>query len=64
LRRSVLIDHIANALGDFQVLVIVFCKIDKLTLLNAKLINTLIKINYSLSTFSRCQDSRERGKGD
>jgi hypothetical protein len=22
------------------------------------------KINYSLSTFRRCQDSRERGKGD
>jgi hypothetical protein len=35
-----------------------------LTLLNTKLINTLIKINYSLSTFRRCQDSRERGKGD
>jgi hypothetical protein len=28
-----------------------------------KLINTLIRINYSLSTFRRCQDSRERGKG-
>jgi hypothetical protein len=36
---------------------IVFCKIDKLTLLNIKLINTP-------STFRRCQDSRERGKGD
>jgi hypothetical protein len=24
----------------------------------------LIKINYSPSTFRRCQDSRERGKGD
>ena len=43
------------------VLLIVFCKSDKLTLLNTKLINTLIKINYSLSTFRRCQDSRERG---
>jgi hypothetical protein len=32
--------------------------------INTKLINTLIKINYSLSTFMRCQDSRERGKGD
>jgi hypothetical protein len=42
----------------------VFCKIDKLTHLSTKLINTLIKINYSLSTFRRCQDSRERGKGD
>jgi hypothetical protein len=51
-------------MGDLLVLVIVFCKIDKLTLLNTKLINTLIKINYSLSTFRRCQDSRERGKGD
>jgi hypothetical protein len=30
-------------------LVIVFCKIDKLPLLNTKLINTLIKINYSLT---------------
>jgi hypothetical protein len=46
------------------VLLIVFCKIVKLTLLNTKLINNLIKINYSLSTFSRCQDSRESGKGD
>jgi hypothetical protein len=36
--------------------------IDKLTLLSTKLINTLIKINYSLSTFRRCQDSG--GKGD
>ena len=35
----------------FASLLIVFCKIDKLTLLNTKLINTLIKINYSLSTF-------------
>jgi hypothetical protein len=43
--------------GDLLVLLIVFCKIDKLTLLNIKLINTL-------STFRRCQDSRERGKGD
>jgi hypothetical protein len=43
----------------------VFCKIDKLPLLNTKLINTLIKINYSLTaTFRRCQDSRERGKRD
>jgi hypothetical protein len=64
LRRSVLIEHIANAWGDLLVLLIVFCKIDKLTLLSIKLINTLIKINYSLSTFRRCQDSRERGKGD
>ena len=63
LRRSVLIEHIANAWGDLLVLVIVFCKIDKLTLLNTKLINTLIKINFSLSTFRRCHDSRERGKG-
>ena len=38
-------------------MLIVFCKIDKLTLLNIKLINTL-------STFRRYQDSRERGKGD
>jgi hypothetical protein len=55
-----------NKLGVLIVLVllIVFCKIDKLTILNTKLINTLIKINYSLSTFRRCQDSRERGKGD
>ena len=45
------------------VLLIVFCKIDKLTFLSIKLINTLIKINYSLSTFRRCQDSGERGKG-
>jgi hypothetical protein len=37
-------------------LLIVFCKIDILTLLNIKLINTL-------STFRRCQDSRERGNG-
>jgi hypothetical protein len=51
LRRSVLIEHIANAWGDLLVLLIVFCKIDKLTLLNTKLTNTLIKINYSLSTF-------------
>jgi hypothetical protein len=36
----------------FASLLIVFCKIDKLTLLNTKLINTLIKINYSLSTFA------------
>jgi hypothetical protein len=36
----------------------------KLTLLKTKLINTLIKIICSLSTFRRCQDSRERGKGD
>jgi hypothetical protein len=64
LRRSVLIKQIANAWGDLLVLVIVFCKIDKLTLLNTKLINTLIKINYSLSTFRRCQDSRERRKGN
>jgi hypothetical protein len=59
LRRSVLIEHIANAWGDLLVLVIVFCKIDKFTLLNTKLINTLIKINYSLTTFRRYQDSRE-----
>ena len=45
-------------------MLIVFCKIDRLTLLNIKLINTLIKINHSLSTFRKCQDSRERGKGD
>jgi hypothetical protein len=32
-----------------------FCKIDKLTLLNIKLINTL-------STFRRCQDSKERAQ--
>jgi hypothetical protein len=64
LRRSVLIEHIANAWGDLLVLLIVFSKIDKLTLLNKKLINSLIKINYSLSTFRRCQDSREREKGD
>jgi hypothetical protein len=32
LRRSVLIEHIANAWGDLLVLLIVFCKIDKLTL--------------------------------
>ena len=58
-------EHIANARGDLLVLLIVFCKIDKLTLLNTKLIDTLIKIIYSLSTFTRrCQDSRERGKGD
>ena len=57
LRRLVLIEHIANAWGDLLVLLIVFCKIDKLTLLNIKLINTL-------STFRRYQDSRERGKGD
>jgi hypothetical protein len=44
-----------NKLG--LVLLIVFCKIDKLTLLNIKLINTL-------SIFRRCQDSRERGKED
>ena len=48
----------------FASLLIVFCKIDKLTLLSTKQINTLIKINYSLSTFRRCPDSRERGKGD
>jgi hypothetical protein len=64
LRRLVLIVHIANAWGDLLVLLIIFCKIYKLTLLSTKLINTLIKINYSLSTFRRCQDSRERGKGD
>jgi hypothetical protein len=46
LRRSVLIEHIANAWGDLLVLLIVFCKIDNLTLLNIKLINTL-------STFRR-----------
>ena len=41
-----MIEHIANAWGDLLVvLLIVFCKIDKLTLLNIKLINTLIKIN-------------------
>ena len=57
-------EHIANAWGDLLVLLIVLCKIDKLTLLNTKLIDTLIKINYSLSTIRRCQDSRERGKGD
>jgi hypothetical protein len=44
-----------NKLG--VLLLIVFCKIDKLTLLNIKLINTL-------STFRRCQDSRERGNGN
>ena len=43
-------------------MLIVFCKIDKLTLLNTKLINTLIKINYSLSTFRRCQDSEGKRK--
>jgi hypothetical protein len=48
----------------FASLFIVFCKIDKFTLLSLKLINTLIKINYYLSTFRRCQDSRERRKGD
>ena len=64
LRRSVLIEHIANAWWDLLLLLIVFYKIDKLTLLSTTLINTLIKINYSLSTFWRCQDSRERGKGD
>ena len=42
LRRSVLIEHITNAWGDLLVLLIVFCKIVKLTLLNTKLINTLI----------------------
>ena len=57
-------EHIANAWGDLLVLLIVLCKIDKLTLLNTKLIDTLIKINYSLSTIRRCLDSRERGKGD
>jgi hypothetical protein len=43
--------------GDFKfdVLLLVFVRF---------LVNTLIKINYSLSTFRRCQDSRERGKGD
>ena len=41
LRRSVLIEHIANAWGNLLILLIVFCKIDKLTLLNTKLINTL-----------------------
>jgi hypothetical protein len=51
-------EHIANEWGDLLVLLIVFCKIDILTLLNIKLINTLIKINYSLFTFRRCQDSR------
>ena len=64
LRRSVLIENIANAWGYLLVLLNVFCKIDKLTLLNTKLIDTLIKINYYLSTFRKCQDSRERGKGD
>jgi hypothetical protein len=53
-----------ESMSVLLVLLIVFCKIDKLTLLNTKLINTLIKINYSLSTFMRWQDSRERGKGD
>jgi hypothetical protein len=55
LRRSILIEHIANAWGDLLVLLIVFWKIDKLTLLNIKLMNTLIKINYSLSTFMHSQ---------
>jgi hypothetical protein len=32
--------------------------------LGVLIVNTLIKINYSLSTFRRCQDSRERGKWD
>jgi hypothetical protein len=42
---------------EIEILLIVFCKIDKLTLLSIKLINTL-------STFRRCQDSKERGNGD
>jgi hypothetical protein len=46
--NSVLIEHIANAWGDLLVLLFVFCKIDQLTLLNIKLINS----------FRRCQDSR------
>ena len=57
MRRSVLIEHIANSWEDLLVLLFVFCKIDQWTLLSIKLINTL-------STFRRLQDSRERGKGD
>jgi hypothetical protein len=43
--------------GDLLVLLTVFCKIDKLTLLSIKLINIL-------STFRRCQDSREKNHFD
>jgi hypothetical protein len=60
-KLSVLID------GDFKfgVLLLVFVRfLGGETLLNTKLINTLIKIKYSLSTFRRYQDSRERGKGN
>ena len=51
LMRSVLIEHIANAWGDLLVLLIVFCKIDKLTLLNIKLIyysnqNKLFSVHF------------------
>jgi hypothetical protein len=54
LRGSVLIEHIANACGYLLVLLIVFCKIDKLTLVSIKLINTL-------SGDARIQGKEEKG---
>jgi hypothetical protein len=57
---------ILNARGDLLVLLIVFCKIDKLTLLNTKLINSLIKITIlcPLSGDARIQGKEEKGRTD